>query len=147
VLDTHVTHAPKNAHAHAHVDTHMTRTGESTPHHARQPGKRGDGGDCEQERERRAMGHSESISAHRVITNMGKCVVVNMHDKQGKYMRNQSTLCMAHAFIHAAALCISYNSACHGSTIAPTRGEARMHPNRPTCTLTLMGLPIRLTFY
>jgi len=93
------------------------------------------------------MGYSESVSAHTVITTRGKFVVANRHDKQGKYIRNESTLCMAHACIHAAALCISYNSACHGRTRDPTRGAARMHLNRPACTLTLVFLPIGRTFY
>jgi len=34
------------------------------------------------------MGGSESISAHIVKANMSKCLVVNMHDKQGEYARN-----------------------------------------------------------
>jgi len=56
---------------------------------------------------------------------------------------------MAHACIHAAALCISYNSVCNGSTRAPTRCEAHMHTNRPAYmfTLALVYLPIGLTLY
>jgi len=94
---THDTHAPKHAHAHTHGDTQMTRAEGSTPPLARQPGKRGDSGGWAEERERRDMGYSASISAHPWITIMGKFVVVNRHDKQGKYMRNQSAVCMAHA--------------------------------------------------
>jgi len=92
------------------------------------------------------MGYRESISAHTVMKTMGKFVIANRHDKQGKYMRNQFALCMVHACIHAAALCILYNSACNGNTRAPTRGEARMHPNGPACAPTVVVLPIRLTF-
>ena len=106
-----------------------------------------DSGGWDEEKERRGMGYSESVSAHTVITTMGRFVVINRHDKQGKYTRNQSALCMRHACIHTAALCILYNSACNGNTRAPTRGEARMHPSRPKLTLTLVRLPIRLTFY
>jgi len=94
---TRDTHAPKHAHAHTHADTHMTRAGGCIPPRVHQPGKRGDGGGWAEERERRGMGYTESISAHTVITTIGKFVVVDRHDDQCKCMRNQSAMCMVHA--------------------------------------------------
>jgi len=61
------THATR-AHANTHADTHMTHVEGITPLSVRGPGKGGESGGWTEERERRAMGYSKSISAHTAIT-------------------------------------------------------------------------------
>jgi hypothetical protein len=61
---THTT----RAHANTHADTHMTHAEGITPPCVRGPGKGGESGGWTEERERRVVGYSESISAHTTIT-------------------------------------------------------------------------------
>jgi len=83
------THAHRHTHAtlvraNTHAGTHTTRAEGITPPHVHGPGEGGKSGGWTGERERRAIGYSESISAHTAImttTNSG-------HDGQGRCMRS-----------------------------------------------------------
>jgi len=64
-----------------HADIHMTRAEGRTPPRVREPGNGVDSEGWAEERDRKGMGYSESISAHTVITTTEN----SGHDVHSKY--------------------------------------------------------------